>query len=364
MLKKYDSYIVGYYGMKNTGDDVLLYTTQWACTHLLSDNNNAISCAPSAENPEFNHKPSLTDSKFRGHQRLMHYRNALLSKKTLFGGGSVLHSERDIQLKRHMISLSGRQFSRCVGVGIGPFESVGAERACAKFLNECGFVGVRDPHSYEIAQALSPHANVQLTFDLAPLMLCHEVNKVVPVERKGIMFNFCQQAIDPKGTLNKNDEKKRLTEAVNAIAEVWRQTKEPIYLVDFNGHDHFGDFHIHQQIMARVPSYIPISHIEYDPNPFRVLQRIAGFKAVVSMRLHGSILGFLTDTPVISINYHSKCYNWCSQVGVPEQYQLDAQHICAEKLANQLYTGIGTGFSLPTMTVEESIQSAKSNWRE
>jgi polysaccharide pyruvyl transferase WcaK-like protein len=362
MLKKFDSYIVGYYGMQNTGDDVLLYTTQWASQRFLNDKKSAISCVSNNHRSEFDHTAALPVPSFKGHQRLLHYRNALSSKKILFGGGSVLHSEKDIQLKRHLIRLAGPNASRCVGVGIGPFESLGAEKACAKFLNECGFVGVRDPESLAIANALSPKANVKLTFDLAPLMLCHDINKVIPVERKGIMFNFCQQAINPLGDVDSNGEKKRLFEAIELIERVWNETHQPIHLVDFNGHPKLGDFHIHQQIMARVSGQVDISHIEYDPNPFRVLQRIAGYRAIVSMRLHGSILGFLTRTPVISINYHSKSYSWCNQVGVPKEYQFDAHHLCPEELTRQLLVGIGTGFAQPSMSIDQSIDYALSNW--
>ena len=80
-----------------------------------------------------------------------------------------------------------------MGVGIGPFESHEAEKVCAKFLNECGFIGVRDPQSLVIAQTIAPNANVKLTFDLSPLMLCHQTKRLVDIERNGIMFNFCQQ---------------------------------------------------------------------------------------------------------------------------------------------------------------------------
>jgi polysaccharide pyruvyl transferase WcaK-like protein len=362
MFKQYHAYLTGYYGMQNTGDDVLLYTTRWASHHFLGDTRSKVSSAGLIKCDEFGDIQPMSKSRFRGHQRLSHYKNALQSEKVIFGGGSVLHSSKDIEFKRHLIKLAGRKASRAVGVGIGPFESTEAEKACANFLNECGFTGVRDPESLAIAQAIAPNANVKLTFDLAPIMLCHQTNRLVDIERNGIMFNFCQQAVDPFGNVNQDNEQNRLDMAVAAIEQTWQQTQESIFLLDFNNHSQFGDFSIHQQIMSRVSSDVSITHIAYDPNPFKVLQRIAGFKATVSMRLHSAIMSFMANTPALSINYHKKCRSWCEQIGVPETYQFDAQNIVPKQLSQQLKEGVGTGFAKPTMKPKEAVEAALLNW--
>jgi len=362
MFKQYHAYITGYYGMQNTGDDVLLYTTRWASHHLLGATHNKVSSASVIKSEEFGDIDAMPEPRFRGHQRLSHYRNALQSKKVIFGGGSVLHSTKDLEFKRHLIRLAGRKASRAVGVGIGPFESVEAEKSCAKFLNECGFTGLRDPGSLAIAQTIAPNANMKLTFDLAPLMLCHQTNRIVDIERNGIMFNFCQQAVDSFGNVNINNEQERIDMAVTAIEQTWQQTHEPIFLLDFNSHSQFGDFRIHENIMSRVSSDVPMTHIAYDPNPFKVLQRIAGFKATVSMRLHSAIMSFMVNTPSLSIIYHEKCRSWCEQIGVPNIYQFDAQNIVPEHLSQQLKTGLGTGFAKPIMKPDEAVQAALLNW--
>ena len=362
MFKQNHVYITGYYGMQNTGDDVLLYTTRWASHHLLGATRSKVGSAGLIRCKEFGDVQAMPESRFRGHQRFLHYINAFQSEKVIFGGGSVLHSSNDIEFKRHLIKLSGRNSSRAVGVGIGPFESLEAEKSCAKFLNECGFTGVRDPESLEIAQTIAPNACVKLTFDLAPLMLCHQTKRLVEIERNGIMFNFCQQAVDPFGNVHKNNEQNRIDMAVAAIEQTWEQTQEQIFLLDFNNHSQFGDFFIHQQIMSRVSSNVPMTHIAYDPNPFKVLQRIAAFKATVSMRLHSAILSFMANTPALSINYHEKCRSWCKQIGVPEEYQFDAQNIVPKQLSQQLKQGVMTGFTKPTMNKNEAVEAALLNW--
>lgn len=363
MFKQFNAYIVGYYGMYNTGDDALLYSARWASHHLLSSQNNIVSSGIDSECQEFGNIQAIPNALFRGHHRLLHYRNALQSEKVIFGGGSVLHTESDIQFKRHLMTLASRKQSRCVGVGLGPFSSVGAEKACAKFLSECGFIGVRDKQSYDMAKNLCPQANVELTFDLAPTMLCSQKNKLVEIERSGIMFNFCQQAVNAYGDTNDKVELRRIQSAIEIIEQIWIETGEPIYLVDFNAHYCFGDFHIHHKIIDKLNENIPVTHIYYDPNPFRVLQRIAGFKASVCMRLHASILSFIAKTPSISIHYHNKCKSWCDQIGMSQAYQFDTQEICSYSVAKALKQCLGTEFALPVMTVEDSIRASLLNWR-
>ncbi|AGH45670.1 polysaccharide pyruvyl transferase family protein [Paraglaciecola psychrophila] len=364
MFKQYHAYLTGYYGMQNTGDDVLMYATRWASHHLLGATNNKVSSDSLIKCEEFGDVQAMPKPRFRGQQRLSHYKNALQSEKVIFGGGSVLHSTKDLEFKRHLIKLAGRKASRAVGVGIGPFESLEAESACAKFLNECGFTGVRDPQSLAIAESIAPNANVKLTFDLAPLMLCHQTNRLVSIERNGIMYNFCQQAIDAFGNVNKDNEQHRIDMAVAAIEQTWQQTQEPIFLLDFSKHSQFGDVRIHRQIMSRVSSDVPMTHVAYDPNPFKVLQRIASFKATVSMRLHSAVMSFMANTPALSINYHRKCHSWCEQIGVPKVYQFDAQNINPKQLSEQLNQGVGTGFAVPIMKPDAAVQAALLNWKE
>lgn len=364
MLNKNQAYVVGYYGMSNTGDDALMCSAIWGANSQLGDSRILTTSSKDLVVDEELRIDKLPQPKFRGHQRLLHYKNALQSEKVIFGGGSVLHSEKDINFKRHLIGLAGRKNSRCIGVGIEPFSSVKDEKACAKFLNECGFIGLRDEQSYRLAKSLSPDANLHLTFDLAPTMLLHPRYPLKRIETQGIMFNFCQKAIDAFGSVDEKEESARIDLAVKTITNCWADLGEPLFLLDFNGHEKFGDQHVHQKILDRLPTSIDITHVPYDPNPYRVLQKIAGFKAVVAMRLHASIMSFMSNTPCISINYHKKCTSWCEQVGVPMAYRFDAQDLSSNQLTEAIIQSFGTGFAVPTMSRDDAVQAALLNWRQ
>ena len=78
-----------------------------------------------------------------------------------------------------------------MGVGLGPFQNVAAEKSCTEFLKECRFTGVRDQTSFDLAKSLAPDANLRLTFDLAPLLLAQKERPLRAMPRSGIAVSLC-----------------------------------------------------------------------------------------------------------------------------------------------------------------------------
>jgi len=364
MFKKFDAYLVGYYGMQNSGDDALMYATAWAAKHLIGCGNTKVGLyGQHTRETESEYQLSLaSNQKFPGQNRLLHYKTALQSKRIIFGGGSVLHSETDINLKRQLMSLSSPKQSLAVGVGIGPFASVAAEKSCAKFLNECGYVGVRDALSLEIAQSIAPKANVKKTFDLAPLLLCSKKYKPQHIERKGIALTLCSVAINAMGKTDKNAEQIRVEQFTQLITQLYQKTGEAITLIEFNGHSSLGDWQINNNIVQKLNKNIPVTIKKYEQNPITLLENLAGYKAILSMRLHGAILGYLAETPVLSINYHSKCEGWCNEIGMHEDYQIDLFDLDIEKITSQITQGLSTRFNPPALSIDNAIKNSLANW--
>jgi polysaccharide pyruvyl transferase WcaK-like protein len=365
MLKKYDAYLVGYYGMKNSGDDALMYATAWAAKHLIGCENTKVGLyGDYTRETRSDHKLALKfNQQFPGQNRLLHYKTALQSQRIIFGGGSVLHSETDINLKRQLMSLSSPKKSLAVGVGIGPFNSLAAEKSCAKFLNECGYVGVRDNKSLEIAQSIAPRANVKKTFDLAPLLLLSS-NRSQPqnIERKGIALTLCSVATNPSGHTDSPAEEKRFEQFAQLITALYLKTGEPITLIEFNGHSSLGDWKINNNIVSKLNKNVPVTIKKYDPNPIALLENLSSYKAIISMRLHGSILGYLANTPVLSINYHSKCKGWCDEVGIPDEYRIELSDLNVKNIVNQITQGLSSEFKPPYLPIETALQNSLSNW--
>jgi polysaccharide pyruvyl transferase WcaK-like protein len=364
MFKKYDAYLVGYYGMQNSGDDALMHATAWGAKHLINCENTIVGLyGDHTREIQSDHKVALKfNQRFPGQNRLLHYKTALQSERIIFGGGSVLHSETDINLKRQLMFLSNPRKSIAVGVGIGPFNSLGAEKSCAKFLNECGYVGVRDVESLDIAKSIAPNANVKKTFDLAPLLLCSKQYKLQKGERKGIALSLCSVAINAMGKTDKLAEQQRFQKFTELIKQLYIKTGEPITLIEFNGHSSLGDWKINNNIIAKLDNTIPINVEKYEPNPMKLLEKLSSYRAIISMRLHGSILGFLANTPVLSVNYHSKCEGWCDEVGLSKDYQIDLFNLNIEKVVSLIIKGLSTSFISPTLSVNTALNNSLSNW--
>jgi polysaccharide pyruvyl transferase WcaK-like protein len=365
MLQRNDAYLVGYYGMRNSGDDALMLASAWGIKHILGSNTTKISLAGSVQHPLIgaqaaNLKPT---QRFSGENRLAHYRSAFTSKRVVFGGGSVLHSETDINLKRHLMGLTRSKANLALGVSVGPFTTSGAEKACTKFLNECSFVGVRDSESLDIAASIAPHANVQKTFDLAPLLLCSEHYQPLKSVRLGIALALCPVAIDAMGNIDKEAETRRVIQLAQLITRLHLTTGEPITLLEFNGHAFLGDWQINHPIMHKLKSTVPLYIKPYNPDPIAVLSDLGQYKCVISMRLHGAIMAYLADTPVISLNYHRKCRGWCEQIQMAKNYQFELNELDFAQVAWQVEKGLSDGFIEPKLPKKSALTQALSNWR-
>lgn len=356
----HNTYLVGYYGMKNTGDDALLAATAWGAKRFFGSSSFVVNTPRKLSIADIgNAKPTVREIQpFPAYNRCRQYAAAIASSQVIFGGGSVFQNQRDIDLKRDLIMLSRGRRHIALGVGIGPFETTAAEKSCARFLNQCAFTGVRDQQSYEIATLIAPRANIEKTFDLAPSLLSCAGISQNPTERRGIAVSLCPHE-SLKG--NPQAETQRNKAIAKALRLLYQETGEPVCFIDFNGHRRWGDHAIHQEV-AQLMSGIPFSIIPYNPNPLATLNLLSGFKFIISMRLHGSIFGFIANTPVISLNYHAKCDGWCDQIGMPEEQRFALPDITGTSLARACLQGLERGFSAPKMSISTANHLAMNNW--
>ncbi|MBA6365603.1 polysaccharide pyruvyl transferase family protein, partial [Colwellia sp. BRX8-8] len=148
------------------------------------------------------------------------------------------------------------------------------------------------------------------------------------------------------------------------ITQLYAQTGEPITLIEFNGHGSLGDWKINNNIIARLNKTVPVTIEKYQADPIKLLEKLGTYKAIVSMRLHGSILGYLANTPVLSVNYHSKCKGWCEEIGLAQDYQIDLFNLNIKSIVNQIVKGLSTNFIPPTLSVDSALKNSLSNWSD
>ena len=362
-MSKYESYIVGYYGMQNTGDDALLAAAIQGVKSffghervLVSSNAKEVTFDSTIDVARLRSTP-----RFLGQNRLIHYANAMRSKQVVFGGGSVLHSARDLDLKRHLIALTSEKKGYALGVGIEAFKTVEDEKACTRFLNACEVVATRDRASYDLATSIAPNANITEAFDLAPMIATANAS-TTSVVRKGIAINLCPLVTDAMGTRDKASEVKLIKALAQAVQHLWYQTKEDVTLISFNGHQVHGDDGLLVRLQREIGHRVPVRFVGYNPNPFNALSLMREFKVVVGMRLHCNVFAYLAKTPSVSLHYHPKSEAWSNQIGVPQKYQLNAFSCSAQSILNAIVSVIDLDEKTASMPVESAVQKAQLNW--
>ena len=362
---KYDALIVGYFGMHNTGDDALMLASQYIAKYWLNCRHVCITSADAtySTNNQVAHCHMQRPQRFKGQNKIQQLKAAARSKHIIFGGGSVLHRYQDIAEKRLLMRLASSSQHLALGVSIGPFNDNKAKRACAAFLNECQFVGVRDQQSFDLGKEIAPQANIHKTFDLAPLLTLLPEFNPEPQVRQGIYINICPVATNSFGQQDHVAQENLKQQWCECISQLWQQTHEPITLISFNGHGVFGDDKLCQEIVYRLSEYVPVNMIGYQPNPFATLHTLSHAKLVIGMRLHACIFSFLTATPVIAVNYHEKGEAWCKEAGMASNYCFNANQLNGNDLTKQAIQIIQQGYVLPQLTRDEALTMAKQNWR-
>ncbi|QCN97408.1 polysaccharide pyruvyl transferase family protein (plasmid) [Azospirillum argentinense] len=361
-----DTFLAGYYGMRNSGDDALLAVTAWGARHFLRAEKLVASAARLPVLPGLDGVRGLyrCGNEARDHSRLVRMERRLCSfigglttRRVIFGGGSVFHTHGDLRDKITLMRCAAARGHVALGVGIGPFRDSRAEKTCAELLKRLSFVGVRDEESLGIARAIAPDANVEKTFDLAPLL--GDALAVAPpapgAPRRGIGIALCKDELE-------SDRDERIVERVaQAILRLPSWIAYEVVLIDFNGHDSHGDAPLHRRLAERLRNLIPIRHLPYDPNPANVLRAISGLDAIVAMRLHAAVFGFLADTPTTLLSYHPKCDGWARDIGLSSKMVHDCEDLDPAALASSIESAIHGG-ARPTLSRQMARDAALLNW--
>ena len=363
-MSAFDTLLIGYYGMQNTGDDMLMAAAAEGARHRYRSQHIAATGARGSLALKSQQLTAVQSRKqrFRGQDRLLKYWAASRSHHIVIGGGSVFHTAKDIEQKYHYLKLANGNEHRAVGVGLGPFKDIAAEKACAKFLNACAFTGLRDRSSLEIARSIAPNANTALTFDLAPGLASQPVFQSALATQRD---NAIGVALCPVERLagNEEAEKKRNQILAEALTQCHRESGVEVRLIDFNGHPTLGDNQVHRDLIDRLGN-TPYQIIHYNSDPFEALRQISKLAMILAMRLHAAIFAYLSSTPSICLNYHSKCDNWCKDIGQSPRFSFDSKQIEKEELTSVIYQVQNDKYIHPQLQIVDAEKMALKNWGE
>jgi len=352
--------LIGYYGQCNTGDDAFLAVSAWAARRLghgavMANIEAALEVCGYAVQPLYQASWLRALKKWR---TLARVRGA---SRVIFGGGSNFHTTCNMEEWTRWLDRAGAGPHLAAGVSIGPFRDAGAEAACARLLSRLAFVGVRDAASLERAQALHIDTPVELTFDIAPLLL--QMTDLPPVhERRGLGIAICHYERYTQG--DQAVEARRMAQLAAALTRVAQAgLLDEVVLIDFNGHPVYGDTPVHRELADLLGTAVPVRHVPYHPDPRAVLRTIAGLRGLLAMRLHASMFAYLTNTPAVQIAYHEKCHEWARTIGAAPTLSHDSRTVSADALADALTLMLSPHYPVPTLPVSEALARAGKNFQ-
>ncbi|WP_067068570.1 polysaccharide pyruvyl transferase family protein [Roseateles chitosanitabidus] len=318
----------GYYGYRNTGDDVFCVVADWGSRKYWGARDLAF---VASELPVLGHPAQAiipAERRYPGQQTLSRTLSGLGARHMVYFGGSTLHSPQELWvnlLRQSLVQKVGRKSIAAAGVSVGPFKSAEGEREIRKLISEMSYIAVRDRASFEIVKGMGVETPVIQAFDPALLMLDVMADSPAPVlperaaGRPVIGISVCNvERYYANGDLEK--EKRRVA-SVKATAQALAQEGFALRFFVFNGHPASGDDAVTDEVIASLDGYPHVERLPYDSDSRRVHAELARCDAIFGVRLHACILAYTAGVPFILVEYHRKCGDFLDEIGYAPEYR-------------------------------------------
>ncbi|SDR47993.1 Polysaccharide pyruvyl transferase family protein WcaK [Paraburkholderia fungorum] len=327
----------GFYGRHNFGDDLFGYLLQAISVRTPGIKPLIVGASPAQELTYLFHLPLArrlwTRSGTLGAAaRSLTYVAAIWqARAAVFGGGSLFGAHASLPFARLIINI-GRRLNRPVaalGVSVGPFSTTERQQAFADILRAVPRIAVRDEASVQAVKDAtgSKPANLRdLAFSLPALYTPTLSGKS---RRTLVVSIHLRQYMDA---------------ALSILAAVDR-----LGLVD---HVIFASLDDESVAVtgdiARLfsPSNVSVARFQYGDSITGVIDLLAGAACVVTSKLHGAIVSFVYDVPIMLFCYQSKCSEFLRDNALPgPQEPQPTNEICVAHVTDLLFRGRQTRYS-------------------
>lgn len=326
--------LLGYYGAKNLGDDMMLHCIlQWLTIQGMSV--TVVSEDPAETTKRFSvsviRNTSLLfewgwwDSWFRGHAlRLI---RAIRSHDLLVvGGGDLIRDDKGWRtfwytIEKMVLALLLGKKVYMLNIGIvGPSTAIG--RVVLRYvLNKCSKVIVRDQSSFETCLKLGNKERSMMKPDIVlslPTFLNAEYPVGVEENNKYILVCLRMEPND-FGTYPYGDE--QLDALASALDEVSITTGAIIVFIPFQ-HDRSNDDNIiHKNIIGRMRQGKMTKLEEWSSDLLKLSVLFRDASCIVAMRLHAAVLGVALGRPVVVMPYDRKVTEFADLVGIKSRLE-------------------------------------------
>lgn len=258
----------------------------------------------------------------------------------IWSGGSIFHSQAPFYTPRRFSFLASRMGvtpSGAIGVSLGPYKTVIAEKAVHENLRQLNFLSLRDKKSYDEACSINLPYRPVLAADLAMLL-----PKIVPnfkpskSERQILGITVCHYERYAKKDIA--NEGHRETILLDTLVKMVQSGFKGVFrFFVFNSNQINGDQAVTMAFCDKLKDVgAKVELISYSINPINIWLKVAECTAVISTRLHGAIFAAAANVPCCIVEYHRKCSDFISDTAVAEKWKIGDVNCSSEMLSEKL----------------------------
>lgn len=230
-----------------------------------------------------------------------------------FGGGSIFHSSNSVSWKHQLLRKVRKENplikTAAVGVSLGPFVDVNAERQALAMLQELDLVYCRDALSADFARQLAGKVEVVHGRDLAFSVKALRPQLFLPKVASGrIGISFI---LDPK--LEVVERELRFMK-MQALVDFLTTSGNEVMLVGLYSGTKYADDLLNLRLYEGAKNKELVRLLRYDKDLAEVISGISSCSFYISMRLHGLVTAFLSGVPCFSLNPHPKVVEFFKSV--------------------------------------------------
>ena len=365
---KQQIFIYGHYGWKNTGDDAMVYVLLRELHILYPTATFAIlSQAAIIVPPETKNLVKFVRLTPRTvFQEIVHSSIFILGGGTHFHDHGIKIKQLKMLSKNFIVFILAKLFCKrtyFLGIGVEPLSTIWGRFLSKQIFRLADFISVRDRLSYEILEGMGLKNNGALSFDLAALLQPLSTSDKFLVKKTNM--KILGISILPFFEIYHSDKEKDIL-FVHEIAKglnQWleRDCQSLIYLFVFKGKSIADDVIITEMLQKQLHPVERVKLIPYNPNPMETMSRVAQCHAFVGMRYHSCLFAYLTNTPLLAINYFRKCQALAEYIGLSNHAVISLEEILNgefEKYLKNLQEH--PDYFVATLPIDKAKQMAKN----
>ncbi|MGW5666819.1 polysaccharide pyruvyl transferase family protein [Micromonospora sp. NPDC003776] len=324
--------VVGYYGMRNVGDNAFCVIVDWAMKQYWGTEEPVFAAPPLLDLP--NARAVMSQSLFESADPLSRA-GKLFTKATMlggasmlvFGGGSVFRDMGPFSEKKVFAAwsrVSGRPIA-AVGVSVGPFVSAAARQRLGEVFRHIDYVAVRDTASVQALRDLDYPGLVVPAGDLAGL-LPEALGGVptAPVPRTPGRIRLGVTLLGSDTDLPEPEQRRREDVLIAGIRSFVETEPVDVTIFVFNTHPLRGDAGPSDRLRTSLQGRCEVRTVTADDGVAAVFAEMRACDAGLHMRMHGGIFSYVAGVPFALVPYHRKCADFLDEIGQPATRLLPA----------------------------------------